>query len=276
MREKARKLVFKYVNEHQDDLLRTWATERPFELYLDGVVVSGRADVIYDEHDGVPDNLAIVDYKTSTGGDDRAAPAAGLRRRRPPRGPHRRRGVHPRHEHDDPTRRSTSTTTRSRRPRQTVIAAAEALRQRDFTPKPGDVEVPRVRRADGVRRGEAQAERRRRGPGLLQRVPEPAGARRGRGRRRRDGPAPARRSGRSCAASSPTWSRVSTMNADLVARRHHAQPAGLQVERRRVGDAGQRVDRDHHRPLQALPSLGRVDPDLVRPRRRAQRRAPSS
>ena len=29
MREKARKLVFKYVNEHQDDLLRTWATERP-------------------------------------------------------------------------------------------------------------------------------------------------------------------------------------------------------------------------------------------------------
>ena len=67
MRENARRLVFKYVNEHQDDLLRTWATERPFELYLDGVVISGRADVIYDEHDGVPDNLAIVDYKTSTG-----------------------------------------------------------------------------------------------------------------------------------------------------------------------------------------------------------------
>ena len=68
MRESARKLVFKYVNEHQDELTRTWATERPFELYLDGVVVSGRADVIYDEHDGVIDNLAIVDYKTSTGG----------------------------------------------------------------------------------------------------------------------------------------------------------------------------------------------------------------
>ena len=60
--------IFKYVNEHQDDLTRTWATERPFELYLDGVVVSGRADVIYDEHDGVIENLAIVDYKTSTGG----------------------------------------------------------------------------------------------------------------------------------------------------------------------------------------------------------------
>ena len=98
MREKARRLVFKYVNEHQDDLLRTWATERPFELYLDGVVVSGRADVIYDEHDGVIDNLAIVDYKTSTGGDDRAAPAPGVRRRRPPRGSHRGRGLHPRHE----------------------------------------------------------------------------------------------------------------------------------------------------------------------------------
>lgn len=69
MRENARKLIFKYVNEHQEDLTRTWATERPFELYLDGIVVSGRADVIYDEHDGVIDDLAIVDYKTSTGGE---------------------------------------------------------------------------------------------------------------------------------------------------------------------------------------------------------------
>lgn len=67
MREKARALVFKYVNEHQEDLRRTWATERPFELYLPGVVISGRADVIYDEHDGIPDNLAIVDYKTALG-----------------------------------------------------------------------------------------------------------------------------------------------------------------------------------------------------------------
>ena len=69
MQDQARKLVFKYVNEYQQDLLRTWATERPFELYLPGVVVSGRADVIYDEHDGVADNLAIVDYKTATGED---------------------------------------------------------------------------------------------------------------------------------------------------------------------------------------------------------------
>lgn len=65
MRENARKLVFKYVNDHQDDLRRTWATERPFELYLPGVIVSGRADVIYNDETG-PESLAIVDYKTST------------------------------------------------------------------------------------------------------------------------------------------------------------------------------------------------------------------
>jgi DNA helicase-2/ATP-dependent DNA helicase PcrA len=67
MREKARKLVFRYVADHSSDLLRTWATERPFELYLPGMVISGRADVIYDNNGGVPENLAIVDYKTSTG-----------------------------------------------------------------------------------------------------------------------------------------------------------------------------------------------------------------
>jgi DNA helicase-2/ATP-dependent DNA helicase PcrA len=67
MREKARRLVQGYVTDHPSDLLRTWATERPFELYLDGVVVSGRADVIYDEYNGQVGSLAIVDYKTSTG-----------------------------------------------------------------------------------------------------------------------------------------------------------------------------------------------------------------
>ncbi|ORV47625.1 ATP-dependent DNA helicase [Mycolicibacter engbaekii] len=68
MRDKARKLVMRYVTEHSADLMRTWATERPFELYLDGAVISGRADVIYDNHDGQISRLAIVDYKTSTGG----------------------------------------------------------------------------------------------------------------------------------------------------------------------------------------------------------------
>lgn len=67
MKARARALVQTYLDSHPEEFLRTWATERPFELYLDGVVVAGRADVIYDEHDGVPSNLAIVDYKTATG-----------------------------------------------------------------------------------------------------------------------------------------------------------------------------------------------------------------
>jgi DNA helicase-2/ATP-dependent DNA helicase PcrA len=69
MRESARKLVQRYVTDYRSDLERTWATERPFELYLDGIVVSGRADVIYDEHNGSVGSLAIVDYKTATRGE---------------------------------------------------------------------------------------------------------------------------------------------------------------------------------------------------------------
>ncbi len=135
MRENARKLVFKYVSEHQEDLLRTWATERPFELYLPGVVVSGRADVIYDDHDGIPQNLAIVDYKTATG--DEVEPLqlqvytdAG-----------RREGlsVGAAYIHDmaTTTRHSVdvdaATVTEAEKK---VIAIADSLRARDFTPKP--------------------------------------------------------------------------------------------------------------------------------------------
>jgi DNA helicase-2/ATP-dependent DNA helicase PcrA len=135
MRENARRLIFKYVNEHQADLTRTWATERPFELYLDGVVVSGRADVIYDEHDGVIDNLAIVDYKTSTGGaieplqlqvyadagrrEGLTVAAAFIHDM----------GATTRHDvdvGDDAVEQAEAT----------VIAAAASLRQRDFKPKP--------------------------------------------------------------------------------------------------------------------------------------------
>ncbi|MGC1239557.1 MAG: ATP-dependent DNA helicase [Acidimicrobiales bacterium] len=65
MREKARALIQTYVTDNTAELKRTWATERPFELYLDGVTISGRADVVFDEHDGVIDNLSIVDYKTA-------------------------------------------------------------------------------------------------------------------------------------------------------------------------------------------------------------------
>lgn len=67
MRDKARALIQTYVTDNTAELERTWATERPFELYLDGVVVSGRADVVFDEHDGIANNLSIVDYKTALG-----------------------------------------------------------------------------------------------------------------------------------------------------------------------------------------------------------------
>jgi DNA helicase-2/ATP-dependent DNA helicase PcrA len=135
MREKARKLVLKYVGGHMDDLRRTWATERSFELYLPGIVVSGRADVIYDEVDGQPDNLAIVDYKTSTGSEVEPLQLqvyadAG-----------RREGltVGAAFIHD------MSTTTRHEvaidapaiaAAEAQVVATAEALKARDFTPKP--------------------------------------------------------------------------------------------------------------------------------------------
>lgn len=69
LRDAARRLVATYIERHEDDLHRVWETERPFELHLDGVIVTGRADVILDQEGGVPTALAIVDYKTSTTGD---------------------------------------------------------------------------------------------------------------------------------------------------------------------------------------------------------------
>lgn len=69
LKDAARRLVTTYASDHQDDLHRIWETERPFELHLDGVMVTGRADVILDKEDGVPTALAIVDYKTATRGD---------------------------------------------------------------------------------------------------------------------------------------------------------------------------------------------------------------
>jgi DNA helicase-2/ATP-dependent DNA helicase PcrA len=135
MRENARRLIFKYVNEYQADLTRTWATERPFELYLDGVVVGGRADVIYDEHDGVIDNLAIVDYKTSTGAEIdplqlQVYADAG-----------RREGLNVGaafiHDMATTTRHTVEVGAEAiAEAERTVIAAAQSLKERDFTPKP--------------------------------------------------------------------------------------------------------------------------------------------
>jgi ATP-dependent DNA helicase UvrD/PcrA len=69
LKDAARRLVTTYTEKHEDDLHRVWETERPFELHLDGVTITGRADVILDQEGGVPSGLAIVDYKTSTSGD---------------------------------------------------------------------------------------------------------------------------------------------------------------------------------------------------------------
>lgn len=69
LRAAAKRLVLRYTSEHADDLHRIWETERPFELRLDGVTVTGRADVILDKEGGIPSALAIVDYKTSTSGE---------------------------------------------------------------------------------------------------------------------------------------------------------------------------------------------------------------
>lgn len=66
LKDAARRLVTTYVDKYEEDLYRVWETERPFELHLDGVTVTGRADVILDQEGGIPTALAIVDYKTAT------------------------------------------------------------------------------------------------------------------------------------------------------------------------------------------------------------------
>lgn len=69
MKEAARRLVGQYVTDYRNDFFRVWESERPFELRLDGVTISGRADVILDHENGAPTGLAILDYKTSTKSD---------------------------------------------------------------------------------------------------------------------------------------------------------------------------------------------------------------
>ena len=67
MRAMASRLVSRYVTSWKEDLSKIWATERAFELHLQEGTLSGRADVILDRHEGRPDALAIVDYKTTKG-----------------------------------------------------------------------------------------------------------------------------------------------------------------------------------------------------------------
>jgi DNA helicase-2/ATP-dependent DNA helicase PcrA len=62
----ARRLISTYTTAHADDLHRVWESERPFELRLDDITITGRADVILDHEGGKAEALAILDYKTST------------------------------------------------------------------------------------------------------------------------------------------------------------------------------------------------------------------
>lgn len=64
MRRSAERLVHQYLADHPGDLKQIWATERPFELHLEGGSITGRADVIL-RHEMGQDSLAIVDYKAS-------------------------------------------------------------------------------------------------------------------------------------------------------------------------------------------------------------------
>ena len=66
LKDAARKLVSKYINEYGNDLHRVWQTEYPFELHLPGVTVSGRADVIIDTGADEAPSLTLIDYKTRT------------------------------------------------------------------------------------------------------------------------------------------------------------------------------------------------------------------
>ena len=66
LKNSARKLISKYINEYDADLHRVWQTEYPFELHLPGITVSGRADVIIDTGSEGVTSLTLIDYKTRT------------------------------------------------------------------------------------------------------------------------------------------------------------------------------------------------------------------
>jgi DNA helicase-2/ATP-dependent DNA helicase PcrA len=117
-----------------------WETERPFELHLDGVTVSGRADVILDEEGGTPNALAILDYKTSTAGELdpyelqlQVYSAAG-----------RREGLDVRaafvHDLKGAARHTVDVSDQViEEANKRVEKAAERIRDRDFRPSPGPI-----------------------------------------------------------------------------------------------------------------------------------------
>lgn len=139
LKEAANRLVNAYVDHHEDDLHRVWETERPFELHLDGITVSGRADVILDREGGVPTALAIVDYKTSTSKDaDHALQIqvytdAGRREGLDMRGAY----VHDLRAGERSEVQITDAAIAGAEA--TVLMAADRIRQRDYAPSPGPI-----------------------------------------------------------------------------------------------------------------------------------------
>lgn len=69
MQRSARRVIDQYLRLYASDLQRVWATERSFELHLRNGILTGRADVILDQHEGRAGSLAIVDYKTVKGNE---------------------------------------------------------------------------------------------------------------------------------------------------------------------------------------------------------------
>ena len=137
LKHAARRLVTAYASDHADDLHRIWETERPFELHLDGITVSGRADVILDHEGGVATGLAILDYKTSTrevGAHDlqlQVYADAGRREGLDVRGAYV-------HDLKAGARSSADIAPPSVAAAEVVILdAADRLRARDFAPSPG-------------------------------------------------------------------------------------------------------------------------------------------
>ena len=97
--------------------------------------MSGRADVIYDNHDGVPENLAIVDYKTSVAGEVdplqlQVYVDAGRREGLSVSGAYI-------HDMGKTVRHTVPVTDADVQAAEAVVLiSAEALKARDFTPKP--------------------------------------------------------------------------------------------------------------------------------------------
>lgn len=143
-KESARKLAFSYLKDYSEEMNRVWETERPFELAIDGALVSGRADVILDKHEGTPDNLAILDYKTGTEGQEfdlqlQIYAEAGIREGLTVRGAFV-------HDLGDKKRIEVDTGVEARKAAiEKVSIAVEAIKGRDFEAKP---EVSKCARCD--------------------------------------------------------------------------------------------------------------------------------